>query len=189
MEETRAKHLAPDALRAQLVRLREGWPAVRDRLTRHLLPFRNARAMLREAGCPSEPEQIGISRDRLRLAYEQAYYIRRRFTVLDVAMRTGELELALDELFEPRGDLKETSAYVASTTDCSISCEAHGDRLRTVGLVPIRPSRRKILGPFRISAPNGDHSQRAGESCAHADRLVVRLVALRKPSLGLAVIA
>ena len=103
VEETRAKHLAPDALRAQLVRLREGWPAVRDRLTRHLLPFRNARAMLREAGCPSEPEQIGISRDRLRLAYEQAYYIRRRFTVLDVAMRTGELELALDELFEPEG--------------------------------------------------------------------------------------
>ena len=55
------------ALREQLVRLRDGWPEVRDRLTRHLLPFRNARTMLREAGCPFEPEQIGISRDRLRL--------------------------------------------------------------------------------------------------------------------------
>jgi len=59
--------------------------------------------MLHEAGCPSEPEQIGISRDRLRRSYEEAYYIRRRFTVLDFAMRLGVFESALDELFEPGG--------------------------------------------------------------------------------------
>ncbi len=59
--------------------------------------------MLREAGCPSEPEQIGISRERLRLSYEQAYYIRRRFTVLDLAMRLGVFHSALDELFGPEG--------------------------------------------------------------------------------------
>ena len=104
-EETRAKHPTPDALRAQLVRLRDGWPALRERLARHLIPFREARAMLREAGCPSEPEQIGISRDRLRLSYEQAYYIRRRFTVLDFAMRLGVMDSALDELFGPGGRL------------------------------------------------------------------------------------
>jgi glycerol-1-phosphate dehydrogenase [NAD(P)+] len=103
VEETRAKYPALGALRAQLDRQRDGWPAVRDRLTQHLLPFRNARTMLREAGCPSEPEQVGISRDRLRLSYEQAYYIRRRFTVLDVAMRLGVFESALDELFGPSG--------------------------------------------------------------------------------------
>jgi glycerol-1-phosphate dehydrogenase [NAD(P)+] len=102
-EETRAKYPALGALRAQLDRQRDGWPAVRDRLNQHLLPFRNARTMLREAGCPSEPEQVGISRDRLRLSYEQAYYIRRRFTVLDVAMRLGVFESALDELFGPSG--------------------------------------------------------------------------------------
>src|SRR5439155_18622439 len=95
IEETRAKYPAPDALHEQLLRLRDGWPALRERLARHLLPFRNARAMLREAGCPSEPEQIGISRDRLRLSYEQAYYIRRRFTVLDFAMRLGVFDSAL----------------------------------------------------------------------------------------------
>ena len=44
-------------------RLRNGWPELRGRLERHLRPFRNARAMLREAGCPSEPEEIGISRE------------------------------------------------------------------------------------------------------------------------------
>ena len=59
--------------------------------------------MLRAAGCPCEPEQIGIPRDRLRLSYEQAYYIRRRFTVLDFARRTGVMDAALEDLFGPAG--------------------------------------------------------------------------------------
>jgi glycerol-1-phosphate dehydrogenase [NAD(P)+] len=103
IEETRAKHPAPDALRAQLERLCEAWPALRERLARHLYPFRNARAMLSQAGCPTRPEEIGISRDRLRLSYEQAYYIRCRFTVLDFAIRLGVFDPALDELFGPEG--------------------------------------------------------------------------------------
>ena len=102
VQETRAKYPALVALRAAL-RLRDGWPAVRERLSRHLLPFRNARAMLREAGCPSDPEQIGISLGRLRLSHEQAYYIRRRFTVLDAAMRMGVFESALDNYLVPTG--------------------------------------------------------------------------------------
>lgn len=103
LEETRAKYPSPDVLRAQLGRLRDAWPVLRERLVRHLDPFREARSMLVAAGCPSEPEQIGISRDRLRLSYEQAYYIRRRFTVLDFAMRTGIFGSALGELFGPGG--------------------------------------------------------------------------------------
>jgi glycerol-1-phosphate dehydrogenase [NAD(P)+] len=102
-EETRAKYPTADALRAQLERLRDGWPALRERLTRHLQPYRQVRAMLRDAGAPSESEQIGISRERLRRSYEQAYYIRRRFTVLDFAMRLGVFHSALDEVFAPGG--------------------------------------------------------------------------------------
>jgi glycerol-1-phosphate dehydrogenase [NAD(P)+] len=58
---------------------------------------------LRQADCPTEPEHIGVSRDRLRQSYEQAYYIRRRYTVLDFAMRCGGFDSALDELFGPGG--------------------------------------------------------------------------------------
>lgn len=103
IEETRAKYPGPEALRAQIERLKAGWPLLQERLTRHLQPFREARSMLQEAGCPVEPEQIGIPRDRLRLSYEQAYYIRRRYTVLDFAMRLGLFESAMDELFGPGG--------------------------------------------------------------------------------------
>jgi glycerol-1-phosphate dehydrogenase [NAD(P)+] len=100
-EETRAKYPTADALRAQLERLRDGWPALRERLTRHLQPYQHVREMLRAAGSPFESEQIGISRDRLRQSYEQAYYIRRRFTVLDFAMRLGAFDSAMTELFAP----------------------------------------------------------------------------------------
>jgi glycerol-1-phosphate dehydrogenase [NAD(P)+] len=102
-EETRAKHPSRMALRDQLDRFRAGWPQLRVKLARHLVPLRDARVMLREAGCPVAPGQIGISRDRLRLSYEQAYYIRRRFTVLDLAQRLGVMDSALDNLFGPEG--------------------------------------------------------------------------------------
>ena len=47
--------------------------------------------------------RIGISRDRLRRSYEEASYIRRRFTVLDLAMRLGVFDSAVGELFGPGG--------------------------------------------------------------------------------------
>jgi glycerol-1-phosphate dehydrogenase [NAD(P)+] len=103
IDETRAKHLNPQALRNQLVRLRHAWPHLRAKLAQQLIPFREVQSMLREAGCPDQPEQIGISRDRLRSSYEQALYIRRRFTVLDLAHRTGLLEKALETMFAPGG--------------------------------------------------------------------------------------
>lgn len=102
-QEMRAKSPDTEELRTQIVRIRDGWPTLRDRLNRHLLPFREARSMLQEAGCPTEPEAIGISRDRLRLSYEQAYYIRRRFTVLDFAKRLGLFDQTVGALFDPGG--------------------------------------------------------------------------------------
>ena len=101
--ETAAKHVGTDALRDQLTRLRREWPALRERLARHLVPFAELRGMLRDAGCPTEPEEIGIGRERLRASYRQAYFIRRRFTVLDLARRAGVLDSCLEALFAPGG--------------------------------------------------------------------------------------
>jgi glycerol-1-phosphate dehydrogenase [NAD(P)+] len=102
-EETRAKFPSHDILRAQLTRLRQVWPELRAKLVGHLIPIGEARSMLRAAGCPFQPEQIGISRRRLRLSYEQATFIRRRFTILDLAERARVMEPALDRLFGPDG--------------------------------------------------------------------------------------
>jgi glycerol-1-phosphate dehydrogenase [NAD(P)+] len=71
-------------------------------LREQLIPLAELRQMLQTAGAPTEPEQIGISRARLRDSFWQAYCIRRRFTVLDVAVRASLLDTCLDEIFGPK---------------------------------------------------------------------------------------
>jgi glycerol-1-phosphate dehydrogenase [NAD(P)+] len=101
--EMSAKRVTSDALRQRLLRLREVWPALRERLRAHLPPAETLAGMLAAAGAPTQPEQIGISRERLRLSFRQACLIRRRFTVLDLASSAGVLEACVDRLFAPGG--------------------------------------------------------------------------------------
>jgi glycerol-1-phosphate dehydrogenase [NAD(P)+] len=66
-----------------------------------LVPFTEARQRLTAVGAPCAPEEIGISRERLRRTFVRAQCIRRRFTVLDLALRTGCMDACLDALFGP----------------------------------------------------------------------------------------
>lgn len=99
--ETAAKHVGPAELREQLTRLRQTWPDLRERLARQLMPLAELRQRLHDVGAPAQPEQIGIGRDRLRTSYHQASFIRRRFTVLDLARRAGVFESCLERIFAP----------------------------------------------------------------------------------------
>lgn len=101
LAETRAKWIEPAALCAQLRLLQRGWPDLRERLRGQLLPAAEVKRRLEAVGAPSEPEQIGLSRARLRATFRRAYHIRRRFTVLDLALRGGLLEELLEGLFGP----------------------------------------------------------------------------------------
>jgi glycerol-1-phosphate dehydrogenase [NAD(P)+] len=98
LQETRAKYVDAAGLREQLLRLRRVWPELRTRLRKQLVPLSELKKMLRAAGAPSEPEQISLSPERLRDSFRLAYFIRRRFTVLDLAVRTGLLDKALFSL-------------------------------------------------------------------------------------------
>jgi glycerol-1-phosphate dehydrogenase [NAD(P)+] len=95
--ESGTKHIDREALREQLRLLQEKWPTIRKRLSQQLLPRAEVRNMLRSAGCPVEPEQIGISHGRLRESFRKAYHIRRRFTILDLVRRTGLWDIALEK--------------------------------------------------------------------------------------------
>ena len=103
LAETQAKAIDAPALRAQLQRLQATWPETRARLRAQLLPAAEMKRRLVQVGAPTEPEEIGISRRRLRETFQRAYHIRRRFTVLDIAVRTGLFESLLDDLFGPGG--------------------------------------------------------------------------------------
>ncbi len=99
VSETRVKQIPAAELRAQLERLKSVWPEVRARLRAQLVPAAELERMLAAAGAPTAPEQIGISPARLRATFSRAYHIRRRFTVLDVAVRTQLLDTLLDRQF------------------------------------------------------------------------------------------
>ena len=103
LAESRAKRVEAGDLCGQLETLRRVWPRLRERVQQQLIPLPELQAMLRAAGAPVAPEEIGISRERLLESFEQSYYLRRRFTVLDLAARCGLLEPALSHLFGPAG--------------------------------------------------------------------------------------
>jgi len=115
VREVRAKYCNPTQLSEQLNLLKANWPKLREQLHAQLLPLGTLRQMLRDAGAPTEPEQIGITRERLRKTYWQASCIRRRFTVLDLAIRTKLLDTCLDEIFGPAG------LWPLPTPSCAVS--------------------------------------------------------------------
>lgn len=99
VQETKAKYVTREELAVQLQQLKEYWPKIRERLLAQLLPYKEVKRRLELVGAPTEPEQIGITRKRLRDTFIRAQFIRRRFTVLDLAVRSGYMKQWLDGLF------------------------------------------------------------------------------------------
>jgi len=99
--ETQAKYITREALARQLASLKARWPVIRDRLSRQLLPSTEVKRRLLLVGAPVEPEDIGISKTRLRNSFLKAQHLRRRFTILDLAVRTACLDQWLDQIFTP----------------------------------------------------------------------------------------
>ena len=103
LEEVRAKYVERDEIARRLRTLKDVWPELRDRLCDQLIPSKELRHLLRAAGCPTTPEEVGLTRDQLRTSYTAARQIRRRYTVLDLALETGLFQPAVDALFAPGG--------------------------------------------------------------------------------------
>ena len=54
-------------------------------------------------GAPTEPEDIDICRSYLKEIIYKSQFIRRRYTIMDVAVRLNRYEEWLDRLFSERG--------------------------------------------------------------------------------------
>ncbi|WP_119071034.1 sn-glycerol-1-phosphate dehydrogenase [Rubrobacter indicoceani] len=103
VEESRAKHVDAEALRERLELLGGLWPDLWERLRAQLMPADELRGLLRAAGCPVTPGEIGLSREDFRATYHRARTIRRRYNVLDLTVETGIFEECVEELFAPGG--------------------------------------------------------------------------------------
>lgn len=101
--EMRAKYISKEELLVQLQMLKENWEDIRSKLKKQLVPYAEVKKRLLQVGAPVNPEDIGLTHEYLRQTFVRAQYIRRRFTILDVAVRTNMLDIWLDELFGKGG--------------------------------------------------------------------------------------
>jgi glycerol-1-phosphate dehydrogenase [NAD(P)+] len=103
VQQSLAKYITAEQLRQRLLRIQERWPVIKERLERQLMTAEHIRALLRDAGCPTKPAEVGISAAQLRETYTLARTIRSRYTVLDLANEAGILNACINELFAPGG--------------------------------------------------------------------------------------
>lgn len=105
--ETKEKYISKKELSTQLQILKDNWTEIKLRLEKQLIPYAEVKRCLSLVGAPVHPEDIGISQEYLKRTFLRAYYIRRRFTILDIAVRTNLLDEWLENLFGENGHWKE----------------------------------------------------------------------------------
>ena len=103
VKETSAKYINKRELCRQLETLKNNWEEIRTALQGQLFSFEQCKSLLAAVGAPTEPEEIGISRSRLRESVMKAVKIRRRFTILDLGLRCGLLEKWTEKVFGEGG--------------------------------------------------------------------------------------
>ena len=104
--ETKEKYITKEELSKQLQFLKDNWKEIRLRLKKQLIPYDEVKQCLSIVGAPVNPKDIGITHEYLKHTFIRAYYIRRRFTILDVAVRTNQLNEWIDKLFGENGRWK-----------------------------------------------------------------------------------
>jgi glycerol-1-phosphate dehydrogenase [NAD(P)+] len=110
VEQTLAKYISAGELVQRLELLRNVWTGLREKVRVQLMPAERIREMLRAAGCPTGPVEIGLRWEDFEATYSRARTIRKRYTVLDLAFEAGILEECVDDLFAPDGFWGRTAA-------------------------------------------------------------------------------
>lgn len=103
LKETREKYVDKEELRKQLQSIKEAWPQLKERIREQIIPFAELRESLRLVGAPYEPEQIGVSRERMRKTFSYIPYMRSRFTNIDMVYRCGFMAELTERLFGKGG--------------------------------------------------------------------------------------
>ena len=99
LAESRAKYCGPEEIRCQLNAIVAVWPELRERIREQIIPFDDVKEMLRLVGAPSRPEEIGVSKARLRDTFKCIPFMRNRYTGIDLIYRAGLLDEVTEQIF------------------------------------------------------------------------------------------
>ena len=102
-EEITKKYAPADVVREQLTKLKASWPGFKSELQKQLWPFEKMQKSFRLAGAPSDPSEIGLSREALRDMFPKVQIMRFRYNLLDLAKRGGFYDAIVNPLFDKGG--------------------------------------------------------------------------------------
>ena len=102
-DEITKKYDDADVVRSQLSKLKAEWPELKARLQGQVYSFARMQDLMRRAGAPSDPSEIGLSRERLREMFPLVQLMRFRFNLLDLGKRGGFYDAMVNPLFARGG--------------------------------------------------------------------------------------
>lgn len=103
VQQTMAKYVDAPKVGERLERLIAAWPSLSARLREHLVPAEELQRMLRTAGAPAHPDDIGLGWQAFRDTYVRSQLIRSRYTILDTLAEAALLPAMVDRLFAADG--------------------------------------------------------------------------------------
>jgi len=103
VEQSKAKYISVNQLSERLKLLVSVWPDLQSRLRKQLLGASKIQEMIKEAGAASLPTEIGVDYKMLHNSFRHSQLIRKRYTVLDLALEMGVWQGCVDMLFSEKG--------------------------------------------------------------------------------------
>ena len=93
-----AKHLEGEKLAQRRELIRKIWPEMQKRVKERLIPYSEMVNILKNAGCPTAIQEIGLDKQQLIHGIKTAQLIRHRYTIIDLLYELGLMDEALKEL-------------------------------------------------------------------------------------------
>lgn len=103
LKETKGKYVTKEQLRKELSTFVAVWPELREKVREQIYSFDTVHDYLKRVGAPCEPEQIGITRERLRDTFRRIPFMRSRYTNADIIYRLGIQDALEQKLFGAGG--------------------------------------------------------------------------------------
>ena len=92
------KHLCGEKLAARRELIAAVWQKMQSGIRERLIPYAQMVKILKDAGCPATPAEIGLSKEQFLHGIKTAQLIRHRYTVLDLLYELGLLDDAMKKL-------------------------------------------------------------------------------------------
>lgn len=100
------KYSDADAVREQLTKVRDQWPELREKYRAQVYPFEKMRRLFKIVGAPSDPSEIGVTREQLKSLVPFTQLMRHRINLLDLAKRGMFYDELVEAVFGPEGAWK-----------------------------------------------------------------------------------